>query len=103
MTGLFNVVGTLEQKIYHIYQNGTSQLIKVSSIGSASDDFEVRFSTLKAELDRVQQLIEGGGFNAVVGYFKFLTNVTVWMRSNLPSDAPNFEHFIDLDILLEGI
>ena len=39
----------------------------------------------------------------MVGYFKSLTDVTFWVRSNLPSDAPKFEHFIDLDILLAGI
>ena len=46
------------------------------------------------------QLTEGGRFNIVVGYFKSLTDVTVWVQANLPSDAQNFEHFIDLDILL---
>ena len=35
--------------------------------------------------------------------FKSLTDVTVWVRENLPSDAPKFEHFIDLYILLAGI
>ena len=49
------------------------------------------------------QLTEGGGFNTVVGDFKYLTDVTVWVRENIPSDAPKFEHFVDLDILLEVI
>ena len=62
--------------------------------------FEVRLSTLTSDLDGAQQITEGGGFNKVVGYFKSLTDVTVWVRANLPSDAQNFEHFIDLDILL---
>ena len=39
----------------------------------------------------------------MVGEFKSLTDVTVWVRANLPSDAPKFEHFIDLYILLAGI
>ena len=39
----------------------------------------------------------------MVGDFKYLTDVTVWVRANLPSDAPKFEHFIDLYILLAGI
>ena len=39
----------------------------------------------------------------MVGTFKSLTDVTVWLRENLLSDAPKFEHFIDLDILLAGI
>ena len=51
----------------------------------------------------MRQLTEGGGFNIVVGNFNSLTDVTVWVRENLPLDAPKFEHFIDLDILLAGI
>ena len=39
----------------------------------------------------------------MVGGFKSLTGVTFWVRANLPSDAPKFEHFIDLYILLAGI
>ena len=51
----------------------------------------------------MQNITEGGGFNKVFVYFKSLTDVTVWVRANLPSDDPTFEHFIDLDILLAGI
>ena len=47
--------------------------------------------------------MEGGGFNIVVGDFKYLTDVTVWVQTNIPSDTPKFEHFIDLDILLAGV
>ena len=47
--------------------------------------------------------MEGGGLNAVVGDFKSLTDVTVWVRVNLPSNAPIFEHFIDLVNILAGI
>ena len=47
--------------------------------------------------------MEGGVFSTAVGYFKSLTGVTVWLRANLPSDAPRFEHFIYLDIILAGI
>ena len=54
-------------------------------------------------LDEVRQLMEGGGFNIVVGDFKYLTDVTVWVQTNIPSDTPKFEHFIDLDILLAGV
>ena len=39
----------------------------------------------------------------MVGGFKSLTGVTFWVRANLPSYAPKFEHFIDLYILLAGI
>ena len=67
------------------------------------NDFDVQISTLSAELYGVQQLKEGGGFNKVVGDFKSLPDVTVWVRANLPSYAPKFEHFIDLYILLAGI
>ena len=51
----------------------------------------------------MRQLTEGGGFNTVDGYFKSLTDVTVWVQAKLPSDDPKFEHFIDLDIILTGI
>ena len=39
----------------------------------------------------------------MVRYFKSLTDGTVWVRSNLSSDAPKFEYFIDLDILFTEI
>ena len=90
LTDLGNVVGTLEQKMHHLSQNGTAQLIKDSSASAPRDYFEVRLSTLKAELDGVRQLTEGGVFNTVVGYFKSLNDFTVWVRENLPSYAPRF-------------
>ena len=46
LTGLCNVVGTLEHKIHYLSQNGTAQLIKYSSTSSPRDDFEVRISIL---------------------------------------------------------
>ena len=51
----------------------------------------------------MQQLTEGDGFNTVVGDFKSLTDVTVWVQSNFPSDTPKCEHFIYLGMLLVGI
>ena len=35
--------------------------------------------------------------------FKFLTGVIVWLQENIPPNAPKFEHFVDLGILLAGI
>ena len=93
LTGLCHVFGNLEQKIHHMSQNVTAQLIKGSSTSAPRDDFEVRLSTLTAELDEFRQITEGGGFNTVVGYFKSLTDVTVWVRANFPLDAPKVEHF----------
>ena len=103
LTGICNVFGTLEQKMHHLYQIGTAQLINGSSTSIPRDDFEVRLSILTEEFDGVRQLTKGGGFNAVVGDFKSLTDVTFWVRANLPSDTTIFEHFIDLDILLAGL
>ena len=103
LTGICNVVGTLEQNMHHMYQNGTAQFIRSNLNNFPRDHFELRPSTLTAELNGVQQLMEGGGFNTVVGGFKSLTDVTVWVRVKLPSDTPKFEHFIDLDILLARI
>ena len=57
----------------------TYQLIKGSLTDTPKDDFEVRISTLTAGLDGVRQLTEGGVFNKVVGYFKSLTYVTIWV------------------------
>ena len=37
--------------MHNIYQNGTAKLIKVSLTNAPRDDFEVRLSTLTAELD----------------------------------------------------
>ena len=51
----------------------------------------------------VLHLTEGGGLNTVVGDFKSLTDVNFWMRANIPPNIPKSDHFIDLDILLEGI
>ena len=103
LTVLCNIVGTLEQKMYHLSQNGTAWLIKGSSTSAPRGDFEVQLSTLTAELDGVQQLTEGGGLNTVVEDLNSLTDVTVLVQANLPSDATKCEHFIDLDIILEGI
>ena len=103
LTVLCDVVGNLEDKMHHLFHNGTAQLIGVSLTDAPRDDFEVRLSTLTAELDGVQKLTEGGGFNTVVVDFKSLADVTVWVQANFPSDTPKFEHFIDLDILLAGI
>ena len=89
--------------MHYLSQNDTSQSIKDSSMISPRNYFDVQLSTLVVELDGVRQLIEGGGLNTVVEDFKSLTDVTVWVRANLPSDAPKFEHFIDLYILLAGI
>ena len=89
--------------MHNLYQNGTAQSIKDSLTSAPRDDFEVRISTLKEELDGVRQLTKGGGFNTVVIDFKSLTDVTVWVRANLPPYPPKFEHFIDLDIILSGI
>ena len=89
--------------MYHFSQNGPAQLIKGSSTSAPRGEFEVRIYTLTTELDGVQQLTEGGGLNTVVGDFMSLTDVTVWVQANLPSDATKYEHFIDLEILFAGI
>ena len=103
LTGLCNIVGNLEQKMNYLSQNDTAQSIKDSLIISTRNDFDVQLLTLAEELDGVRQLTEGGGFNTVVGEFKYLTDVTVWVRANILSDAPRFKHSIDLEILLAGI
>ena len=103
LAGLCSVVGTLEQKMHHLSQNGIAQLIKVSSTSAPTGDFKSRLSTLTAELYGLWQLTEVGGFNTVVGYFKSLNDFTLWVRADISSDAPKFEHFIDLKILLAGI
>ena len=79
LTGLCNVVGTLEQKMHYLSQHDTAQSIKYNLTISLRDGFDVQLSTSSAELDGVRQLTELGGFNTVVGYFKSLTNVTVWL------------------------
>ena len=56
LTGLCNVVVTLEQKMHYMSHNGTAQLIKVSLTNAPRDDFEVRLSTLTSELGGVRQL-----------------------------------------------
>ena len=64
--------------MHHLYQNGTAQLIRVSSTDAQ------RLSTLTEELGGVRQLMEGRGFNTVVADLKYLMDVTVWVKSNLP-------------------
>ena len=39
LTGIYNVVGTLEHKIHHLSQNGTAQLINGSSTSATRGDF----------------------------------------------------------------
>ena len=39
LTGLFNVVGNLEEKMYYLSQNDTDQLIKYSSTIAPRGDF----------------------------------------------------------------
>ena len=102
-TVICNVVITSEQKMHHLSQNSTAQFIRISSTNSPRGNFEVRLSTLTNDLDRVQHITGGDIFNAVVGYFKSVTDVTVWVQANIPSDNLKSEHFVDLDILLEGI
>ena len=70
LTGLCNVVGTLEQKMYHMSQNGIYQLIRGSSTDAPRYDIEVQLYTLIEELCRVQQLMERGSFNTVVVDFR---------------------------------
>ena len=89
--------------MHYMSQHDTAQSIKDSSKISPRNGFDVQLSTLAAELDGVRKITDEGGLNTVVGEFKSLTDVTVWVRANLTSDAPKFEHFIDLDILLAGI
>ena len=103
LTGMCNADGTLYQNMYYLSQHDTYQSIKDGLAISPRNDFDVHLYTLAGELYGVRQLTEGGVFNAVVGDFKSLTDVTVWVRANLPSDAPKFEHFIDLYILLAQI
>ena len=83
LTGLCNIVGTLEHKMHYLSQNGTAKLIRDSSTSAPRDDFEVRLSKLTAELDGLRQLTEGGSFNTLVGYFKSLTDVMLQNLSTL--------------------
>ena len=89
--------------MHYLFQNETAHLIKDSSTIAPRNDFDAHISTLVADFDGLWKLTERVGFNTVVVYFKSLTDVTVWEQANFPSGAPKFEHFIDLDILLEGI
>ena len=89
--------------MHHLSKNGTYYQIVSNLTDAPRDDIELLLSTLTAELDIVQRLTEGGGVNTVVGDFKSLTDVAIWVRSKRPSDTPKFEHFIDLDILLAGV
>ena len=84
LTGLCNVLGTLEQKMHYMSQNDTAQSIKDSSTIAPRDEFYVQLLTLAEKLDVVRQLTEGGGFNTVVGVFKSLTDVTVLVRADIP-------------------
>ena len=88
LTSLCKVVGNLEQKMHYLSHHDTAQFIKDSSTIAPRNEFDVHISTLSADSDAVRQLTEGGGFNILVGDFKSLTNVTVWVRANIPSDAP---------------
>ena len=65
--------------MHNLSHNGTAWLNKESQTSAQRDDFEVRVSTLTAELDGVRKITEGGGFNTVVGYLNTLTAVTVWV------------------------
>ena len=103
LTGLCNLVGTSEQTMHYLYQHDAAHLIKDSLIISPRNDFYVQLSTLPAELYGLWQLTEGGGLNTMVGDFKSLNDVTVWVQANLPSYAPKFYYCIDLNILLAGI
>ena len=87
----------------YLYHRETDQLIKDSPTIAPRNEFYAQISTLAAELDGVSQLAEGEGFDTVDGNFKSMADITVWVRTNIPSDAPKVDHFIDLDILLEGI
>ena len=79
LAGLCNVVVTLLQKMHYLSQHDTSQSIKDSSNISPRNDFCVQLLILAADLGGVRQLTEAGGFNTVVGDFKSLTDVTVWV------------------------
>ena len=79
LTGFCNVVGTLEQKMHYLSQHDTAQSIKDSLTIAPRNYFYVQLSKLAADLDGVRKLTEGGGFNTVVGDFKSLTGVTVWV------------------------
>ena len=43
LTGLCNLIGNLEQKMHHLYQNGTSQLIRSNSTNSPRGGFYYDF------------------------------------------------------------
>ena len=45
LTGICNLVGTLEQNMHHVSHNGKDQLIRGSSNNSPGGDFELRIST----------------------------------------------------------
>ena len=89
--------------MHYLFQHDIAQSIKDSSTISPSNDFDVQISTLSAESDGVWHITEGSAFNTVVGGFKSLTDITVWVQANFPSYAPKFEHFVDFYILLAGI
>ena len=66
--------------MHYLSQHDIDKLIKDSSTIAPRDVFDVQLLTLTPELDGVRQLTEGGGFNTLVGNFKSLTDVTVWVR-----------------------
>ena len=79
LTGLCNVVGTLEKKMRYLSHHDTVQSIKDSFTIAPKNDFGVQLLTLSVDLDGMRQLSEGGGFNRVVGNFKSLTDFNVWV------------------------
>ena len=103
LTGICDVVETLEQKMHHLSQNGAAHLIRGSLNDAPRVDFKVQLSTLTEKFSGLRHFMEGSGFNKVVGYFKSLTDFTIWVRDNLPSDTPKPDYFIYLYILLAEV
>ena len=58
LTGLCNVVGTLEQKMHYLSQHDTADSIEENSDIASSNDFDLQLLTLAAELDGVRQISE---------------------------------------------
>ena len=75
--------------MHDLYQNDTAQSMKDSSMTAPRNEFDVQISKLAVVLDGVRQLMEGGGFNAVVGYFKSLTDVAIWGDQIVPQMLQN--------------
>ena len=61
LTGLCSLVGTFEKRTHNLSQNGTAQLIKVSSTSAPNDDIVVLISILTSDLDGVRKLIKEEG------------------------------------------